>query len=138
MQELEGVIDVVSNNVAYQIIVGTHVNDVYKDLIDQLGMSGDEADQPKTKKNPIKAMLDVISESMNPILEPIICAGLLAAFLSIISLTGLISTDSSTYQILMHYGRLFLFLTYFNGDELCQTIRRQPLSSSGFSSNHFI
>ena len=89
----------VSNNVAYQIIVGTHVNDVYKDLIDQLGMSGDEADQSKTKKNPIKAMLDVISESMNPILEPIICAGLLAAFLSIISLTGLISTDSSTYQI---------------------------------------
>ncbi|MCO5476183.1 PTS system, beta-glucoside-specific IIA component [Enterococcus sp. AZ091] len=99
LQELEGVIDVVSNNVAYQIIVGTHVNDVYKDLIDQLGMLGDEADQPKTKKNPIKAMLDVISESMNPILEPIICAGLLAAFLSIISLTGLISTDSSTYQI---------------------------------------
>ena len=99
LQELEGVIDVVSNNVAYQIIVGTHVNDVYKDLIDQLGMSGDEADQPKTKKNPIKAMLDVISESMNPILEPIICAGLLAAILSIISLTGLISTDSSTYQI---------------------------------------
>ncbi|MFB5516646.1 PTS beta-glucoside transporter subunit IIBCA [Enterococcus gallinarum] len=99
LQELEGVIDVVSNNVAYQIIVRTHVNDVYKDLIDQLGMSGDEADQPKTKKNPIKAMLDVISESMNPILEPIICAGLLAAFLSIISLTGLISTDSSTYQI---------------------------------------
>lgn len=99
LQELEGVIDVVSNNVAYQIIVGTHVNDVYKDLIDQLGMSGDEADQSKTKKNPIKAMLDVISESMNPILEPIIYAGLLAAFLSIISLTGLISTDSSTYQI---------------------------------------
>lgn len=99
LQELEGVIDVVSNNVAYQIIVGTHVNDVYKDLIDQLGMSGNEADQPKTKKNPIKAMLDVISESMNPILEPIICAGLLAAFLSIISLTGLISTDSATYQI---------------------------------------
>lgn len=101
LQEMEGVIDVVSNNVAYQIIVGTHVNDVYKDLIDQLGMSGDEAKdgQPAAKKNPIKAMLDVISESMNPILEPIICAGLLAAFLSIVSLTGLISPDSSTYQI---------------------------------------
>ena len=50
LQELEGVIDVVSNNVAYQIIVGTHVNDVYKDLIDQLGMSGDEADQSKRRK----------------------------------------------------------------------------------------
>lgn len=44
-------------------------------------------------------MLDVVSESMTPILEPIICAGLLAAFLSIISLTGLISPNSPTYQI---------------------------------------
>lgn len=100
LQEMEGVIDVVSNNVAYQIIVGTHVNDVYKNLIEQLGMSGEEASGTESpKKNPVKAILDVISESMNPILEPIICAGLLAAFLSIVSLTGLISPESSTYQI---------------------------------------
>ena len=51
------------------------------------------------KKNVVKAILDVVSESMTPILEPIICAGLLAALLSIISLTGLISVDSSTYKI---------------------------------------
>ena len=75
-------------------------------------MSGDEADQPKTKKNPIKAMLDAISESMSPILEPIICRFISRTFLSIISLTGLISTDSSTYQILMHYGRLFYFYLF--------------------------
>ncbi|MFP9084329.1 PTS transporter subunit EIIC, partial [Enterococcus faecalis] len=39
------------------------------------------------------------SESMTPILEPIICAGLLAAVLSIASLTGIISPDSSTSHI---------------------------------------
>lgn len=99
-KDLDGVIDVVSNNVAYQIIIGTHVVDVYDELIDLLGISdNDKEEVHKVKKNWIKAVLDVVSESMTPILEPIICAGLLAAFLSIISLTGLISPNSPTYQI---------------------------------------
>ena len=100
LKNLDGVIDVVSNNVAYQIIIGTHVNDVYKELMTQLELSPKTAlEEQSGKKNPIKAALDVISESMTPILEPIICAGLLAAVLSIASLTGIISPDSSTYQI---------------------------------------
>lgn len=100
LKDLDGVIDVVSNNVAYQIIIGTHVVDVYDELIDLLGISdNDKEEVHKVKKNWIKAVLDVVSESMTPILEPIICAGLLAAFLSIISLTGVISPNSPTYQI---------------------------------------
>ncbi|EGP4917750.1 PTS beta-glucoside transporter subunit IIBCA [Enterococcus faecium] len=100
LKNLDGVIDVVSNNVAYQIIIGTHVNDVYKELMTQLELSPKTTlEEQNGKKNPIKAALDVISESMTPILEPIICAGLLAAVLSIASLTGIISPDSSTYQI---------------------------------------
>ncbi|MBW9300426.1 beta-glucoside-specific PTS transporter subunit IIABC [Pediococcus acidilactici] len=100
LKDLDGVIDVVSNNVAYQIIIGTHVVDVYDELIDLLGISGNDKEEVhKVKKNWIKAVLDVVSESMTPILEPIICAGLLAAFLSIISLTGVISPNSPTYQI---------------------------------------
>lgn len=114
LKALDGVIDVVSNNVAYQIIIGTHVNDVHKELIEMLGMSAaqasESAEAPKEKKNIVKAILDVISESMTPILEPIICAGLLAAFLSIISLTGIISPDSSTYQI---FDTLRIAVFYF-------------------------
>ena len=77
LKEMDGVIDVVSNKVAYQIIIGTHVKDVYKELIDILGITSEET-VVKEKRNPIKSILDVVSESMNPILEPIICAGLLA------------------------------------------------------------
>ncbi|GAB2026434.1 PTS beta-glucoside transporter subunit IIBCA [Lactovum odontotermitis] len=117
LQEMDGVIDVVSNNVAYQIIVGTHVNEVYKELVEMLGIS--ESEKPaeaegKEKKNFVKAALDVVSESMTPILEPIICAGLLAAFLSIVSLTGIISAESSTYQILDALrSAVFYFLPVF-------------------------
>lgn len=115
IKDMDGVIDVVSNSVAYQIIIGTHVNDVYKELIELLGIQLSEEEIPSgKKKNLVKAILDVVSESMTPILEPIICAGLLAAFLSIISLTGIISPDSSTYQIFDALrGAVFYFLPIF-------------------------
>ena len=75
---------------------------------------------------------------MNPILEPIICAGLLAAFLSIISLTGLISTDSSTYQIFDALrSAVFYFLPILMAMSCAKRLGRQPLSSSGFSSKPF-
>lgn len=101
IKNMDGVIDVVNNDVAYQIIIGTHVTDVYAELIDMLGISSndDMAQTKGKKKNLVKAILDVVSESMTPLLAPIICAGLLAALLSIVSLTGLISDSSSTYKI---------------------------------------
>jgi len=101
IKDIDEVIDVVNNDVAYQIIIGTQVTDVYAELIDMLGISGDSSDVESKgkKKNPVKAVLDVVSESMTPLLAPIICAGLLAALLSIVSLTGLISDSSSTYKI---------------------------------------
>lgn len=101
IKDMDGVIDVVNNDVAYQIIIGTHVSDVYSELVDMLGISSDDdITQPKgKKKNLIKSILDVVSESMTPLLAPIICAGLLAALLSIVSLTGVISDSSSTYKI---------------------------------------
>ncbi|MCU4716176.1 PTS beta-glucoside transporter subunit IIBCA [Bacillus cereus] len=111
IKNMDGVIDVVSNNVAYQIIIGTHVNDVHKELTGILGISPSQGENDtKKKKNFIKAALDVVSESMTPILEPIICAGLLAAFLSIISLTGIISPDSPTYKI---FDSLRIAVFYF-------------------------
>lgn len=44
--------------------------------------------------------LRILSEAMGPILIPIMAAGLLAGILSLVSLTGLVSAESSTYLIL--------------------------------------
>lgn len=100
IQELDGVIDVISNNVAYQIIIGTQVSEAYGELIQMLGISGDAAEAPEVKKNIFKAALDLVSESMTPLLEPILAAGMLAGLMSLVSLTGLVSADSPTYMVL--------------------------------------
>lgn len=38
IKELDGVIDVVSNDVAYQVIIGTHVTEVYNDFMSLTGL----------------------------------------------------------------------------------------------------
>lgn len=104
IKAMPGVIGVVSNDVAYQVIVGTHVSEVHSELISMLGgnlsTSTDEVEVKTTKKNIVKAVLDLVSESMTPILEPIIAAGMLAGLLSILSLIGVLPVDSPTYQVL--------------------------------------
>ena len=105
IKAIPGVIGVVSNDVAYQVIVGTHVPEVHAELIAMLGgattpQQDEEAKEVKVKKNIVKAVLDLVSESMTPILEPIIAAGMLAGLLSIAVLTGIISPESQTYFVL--------------------------------------
>lgn len=107
IKALKDVIDVVSNEVAYQIIIGTQVAQIHEELLQLLGM---ETSVEKGKKNPVKAVLDVLSECMNPILEPMMAAGIIAGLLSIVSLTGLISPESSTYFI---YDTLRQAVFYF-------------------------
>lgn len=48
IKNMDGVVYVVSNEVAYQIIVGTHVSEVHSELISMLGISG-EADSSEKR-----------------------------------------------------------------------------------------
>ncbi len=130
IKKMDGVIDVVSNDVAYQIIIGTHVAEVHEELISMLGISAEASkgdDAPKTKKNPFKAALDLVSESMTPLLEPIIAAGMLAGLMSLVSLTGLISAESPTYAVLDSIrGAVFYFLPVFMAMSCAARLNASP------------
>lgn len=128
IKDIDGVVDVVSNDVAYQIIVGTHVNEVHSQLISMLGISGEaDVSEKKVKKNPIKAVLDLFSESMTPILEPIIAAGMLAGVLSLFTLTGMISTDSPTFIVLDTIrSSVFFFLPIFMAMSCAKRLNASP------------
>lgn len=129
IKKMDGVIDVVSNDVAYQIIIGTHVSEVHAELISMLGMSGETPamNGPKTKKNPFKAALDLVSESMTPLLEPIIAAGMLAGLMSLVALTGIISAESPTYIVLDSIrSAIFYFLPVFMAMSCAKRLNASP------------
>lgn len=119
------VIDVVSNEVAYQIIIGTQVAEIHEELLQILGL--EEHTAPKEKKKPVKAVLDLLSESMSPILEPIMASGILAALLSIVSLTGMISMESPTYVIFETLRMsIFFFLPVFMAMSCAKRLGASP------------
>lgn len=126
IKALKDVIDVVSNKVAYQVIIGTQVAEIHSELINMLGM-GNNFSTSKEKKSIFKSILDVLSESMTPILEPIMAAGLLAGLLSIISLTGLISPESPTYLLYDSLRQsVFFFLPVYIGMSFAKRLNVSP------------
>ena len=102
IKALNGVVDVVSNPVAYQVIIGTQVSEICPMIQSMIGnqASGEADSGGKAGGNPLGRALTILSESMSPVIVPIMAAGLLAGILSLLSLTGLVAAESSTYQIL--------------------------------------
>jgi PTS system beta-glucosides-specific IIC component len=126
IKEIDGVIDVVSNEVAFQVIIGTHVKDVHAELISILGINNSTVIE-KEKKNPIKAVLDLLSESMSPLIDPLLAAGMLAAILSILVLLGVLSEDSQSYIILNSIKTsIFYFLPVFLAMSFAKRLGASP------------
>ncbi|HBH3601426.1 beta-glucoside-specific PTS transporter subunit IIABC [Clostridioides difficile] len=107
IKKLKGVIDVVSNDVAYQIIIGTHVVDVYNEFMSMIGLSSSESSIKSERKKGIRGMKGifnsifvVVSETMTSVIEVLLAAGILASILALLNMSGILQSDSPTYQIL--------------------------------------
>ena len=144
IKKLDGVIDVVSNDVAFQIIIGTHVTDVYTEFMEMIGLGEDNetvSDEKLTLKKIPMAILSVISESMTSIVEVLIGAGMIAGFLSILSLTGILSSESPTYQIMETLKTsVFTFLPVFLAASSARRLKVNPyvamvLATAAMSNN---
>ena len=103
IKKLKGVIDVVSNDVAYQIIIGTHVVDVYNEFMSMIGLSSSESSIKSERKKGIRgikgifnSIFVVVSETMTSVIEVLLAAGILA----LLNMSGILQSDSPTYQIL--------------------------------------
>ncbi|MBO0453752.1 beta-glucoside-specific PTS transporter subunit IIABC [Candidatus Enterococcus murrayae] len=112
LKAIPEVIDVVSNKVSFQIIIGTEVNQIHPELLTLLGMK--ESEEPKVKKNIFKAILDVMSESISPIIPAMMAVGLMAGVLAIFVAAGVLKDTSPTYIIFNSIkDGLFYFLPIF-------------------------
>ncbi|HBE9017907.1 TPA: PTS glucose transporter subunit IIA [Clostridioides difficile] len=107
IKKLKGVIDVVSNDVAYQIIIGTHVVDVYNEFMSMIGLSSSESSIKSERKKGIRgikgifnSIFVVVSETMTSVIEVLLAVGILASILALLNMSGILQSDSPTYQIL--------------------------------------
>ncbi len=96
-----GVVGVTSANGQYQVIIGAEVTQVYEKLTAQLHSLDDAAASANGPKGSLASrLIDTITGIFTPILPPLTAAGMLKAVLAVLVAFKLVSSDSSTYQVI--------------------------------------
>lgn len=95
------VIQVVQSGGQYQVVIGSHVGDVYKELLAQSSL-GNETDEKSDapKGNIFNQLIDIISSIFTPFLGAMAGAGVLKGFLTLALTMGWLAADSGAYLVL--------------------------------------
>ena len=106
IEQLPGVTSVVDRGGQFQIVIGNDVQRVFSAIQKKRNASQSDttpdtdevADSPH--QNIMSRIISVISTTFTPVIPAITGAGMIKALLAILTLTGVLSPDSSSYQIL--------------------------------------
>lgn len=125
LENVEGVIGVVSTNILFQVVIGTDVIHVY-DEINKMLASNNEIEK-EMKRNPLKTFLDIMSDSVTPIIPLFVICGLVTAIMSIAKLTGILIPESSTYAVLISIrDAIFFFIPVFIANSCAVRLKVNP------------
>ena len=103
-----GVITVMHSAGQYQVVIGNHVGDVYKELIEQLDIK--ESIEPAKKKMGFKEKaLDLVSGIFMPSLSVLCACGMIKGLNTILSFAGLYAADSDLYLLINAIGDCFFY-----------------------------
>lgn len=112
--ELPGVITVVENNGQFQVVIGTHVGDVYAAAAEilQLDENGQTAEQPK--QSIVNRVIATMSAVFAPFVYILAAAGLLQGALILITMAAPSFANTGTYEVLSFMSWTpFTFLPIF-------------------------
>lgn len=109
IKKINGVLGVVDKGAQYQIIIGSDVVDVYKEL-QKIGAFQSSDFKDDENKKSLDKIFDIIAGTFTPILPPLTAAGMLKAILVLLTTFGLISKQSQTYYILSFMADAIFFL----------------------------
>ncbi|QLC90758.1 beta-glucoside-specific PTS transporter subunit IIABC [Priestia megaterium] len=128
LKNLDGILSVVENGGQFQVVIGSHVSDVYKDVIKitNAGSAAKESSE-KSKRNVIAKIFEIIAGSFSPLLGALAGAGMLKALLALLIMTGLLSDKGGTFFILSAAGNaVFYFLPIFLGITVATKLGAHP------------
>lgn len=120
LQKIDGVMGVVDSGVQTQIVVGTEVASIYKELIEVVGLSASDSIHEnldsdlhdKKRKLSLSGFFETVAGIFNPIVPALAGAGLVRAILTIAVVFGL-DNQGQTYIVLNTIANsIFVFLPF--------------------------
>lgn len=111
LKNMDGVVTVMKSAGQYQVVIGNHVGQVYEDVVDIAGISGDSNTVEPTSGNIFNRLIDVISGIFQPFLGALSAGGMIKGLNALLIAAGVLTDTSGTYLVLNAIGdAIFMFL----------------------------
>ena len=117
IKKMKGVINVLISNGQYQIVIGTHVTEVYSvfDTLLKESKGGEEKqsnsseEEVQKNKNIFAILLDVISSVFTPTLGLLAGSGIIKGLASLLAVTNVIQKTDGAFILLQNIGNTFFY-----------------------------
>lgn len=130
LEKLDGVTKVIINAGQYQIVIGTHVADVFEEIEKLVEISQDTTTQEK--KGIFDTIIDFVAGTFQPIIPALSGAGMVKAVLALLVAFNVITTDSQTYYMLNVFADgVFYFLPILIAFTQAQKLKCNPILAAG-------
>ncbi|MCH4284786.1 MULTISPECIES: beta-glucoside-specific PTS transporter subunit IIABC [Bacillota] len=131
LEAMEGVAKVIMNAGVYQVVIGTHVKDVFEEIEKLVDIKGKDVVSDE-KKSIFSKVIDFVSGTFQPIIPALSGAGMVKAVLALLVVFKLVSTDSQTYYLLnMFADGVFYFLPILLAFTEAQKLKCNPILAAG-------
>ncbi len=133
LEDTEGVVKALSSGGVFQVVIGTHVKDVFDEIDDQLQAQGrpvghDSDLPPAEKKNPLEVVIDFVAGTFQPIIPALSGAGMVKAVLALLVVTGVITNKSQTYVVINFMAdAVFYFLPVMLAYTAATKLKSNPI-----------
>ena len=130
LEKLDGVTKVIINAGQYQIVIGTHVADVFEEIEKLVEISQNTTTQEK--KGIFDTNIDFVAGIFQPIIPALSGDGMVKAVLALLVVFNVITTDSQTYYMLNVFADgVFYFLPILIAFTQAQKLKCNPILAAG-------
>lgn len=99
VKKIPGVITTVEAGGQYQVVIGNHVQDAYKEVLKLVTVDESEA-APAQKTDVVSRVIDVISSIFAPFLYTLAACGILQGILGVLIAANIMNDTTGTYKVL--------------------------------------
>ena len=107
LKALDGVMEIIQAGGQYQVVIGTHVDEVYQEVVKIGGFESKApvaAEEEHKQTGLLSRFLGLMSGIFQPVLSIMMASGMIKALLTLCTLTGILTKESGTYVILQSIG----------------------------------
>lgn len=134
LEETDGVAKVIRNAGVYQVVIGTHVADVFEEIEKLVDVRKDkeEAEAAGEKQNAFTKIIDFVAGVFQPVIPALSGAGMVKALLALLVVMKVISSSSQTYYLLNLFADgVFYFLPMILAFTCAQKLKCNPILAAG-------